>query len=181
VSQLKGLPFSSVIAIRRWSVTLPGCLGWPRIVREDMRDMKSICESVRLLVVTAAVIGQLVSASAACACEKPCCSAPTETSCCASILSGEPDACSPCPLCGPQRCEEVPSPPCHCQLQTRHDSAATAEGRTVRDLRQSDAVCHVLAVEDSSPSSGELNRVVLAASQTIPYRPPRIVFGVWRN
>jgi hypothetical protein len=136
---------------------------------------------VRFLVACAAVIGQFIPASAVWACGKSCCSASAQQSCCQRMLSTEQDPDSGSPLCKPQPAEQKSTPPCHCHLKARHDSATKFEGRVALDLQHPDHFAVVRASDDSAEASAELTRLALAAGETIPYRPPRIVFGVWRN
>ena len=135
----------------------------------------------RFLIACAAVIGQFIPASAVWACGKSCCSAQASQTCCQRILSPEQDLDSHCPLCGPQPAEQKFAPPCHCHLKARHESATKVEGRAALDLQHPDHFAVVRVSDDSTEASAELMRLALAAGESIPYRPPRIVFGVWRN
>jgi hypothetical protein len=135
----------------------------------------------RFLVAFAAVLGQFIPAPLVWACGNSCCSASASQSCCQRPLSAEPDSDSQCPLCRAQSTELKPTPPCHCRLKARHDSATTAEGRAALDLQAPDHFAVVRVSDESKEASSELMRLALAAGETIPYRPPRIVFGVWRN
>ena len=136
---------------------------------------------VRVVVACAVVIGQFIPASAIWACGKACCSASTSQSCCQRIPSTEQDLDSQCPLCSPQRIEQSSTPPCHCHLKARHDSATKVEGRAALDLQHLDHVAVVRVSNDSEETSAELTRLALVAGETIPYRPLRIMYGVWRN
>lgn len=135
---------------------------------------------IRVVVACAVVIGQFIPASAIWACGKTCCSASTSQSCCQRIRSTEQDLDSQCPLCSPQRIEQS-SAPCHCHLKARHDSATKVEGRAALDLQNLDHVAVVRVSNDSEETSAELTRLALVAGETIPYRPLRIMYGVWRN
>lgn len=135
----------------------------------------------RVVVACAAVFGQFIPASAVWACGESCCSASASQSCCQRIRSTEQDFDSQCPLCGPQRTEQSPAPPCHCHLKARHDSATKVDGRTALDLQHLDHFAVVRVSNDSEETSAELTRLALAAGETIPYRPARIMYGVWRN
>jgi len=136
----------------------------------------------RFLVAFVAVVGQFIPASAVWACGESCCSASASQPCCKSVLSNEQDAASPqCPLCRAERTDPRPAPPCHCHLKARHEAATTAHGRAELDLQGSQHFEFVRIGDDSAEPSAELMRLALAVGDTIPYRPPRIVFGVWRN
>ena len=135
----------------------------------------------RFLVACAAVIGQFIPTSAVWACGKSCCSASATQSCCQGILSTEQAPDSGCPLCRPRPIEQRSAPPCHCHLKARHDSATKVEGYAPLDLQYPDHFAVVQVSDESAESSAGLTRLALAAGATIPYRPPRIVYGVWRN
>lgn len=135
----------------------------------------------RFLVAFVAVVGQFIPASTVWACGKSCCSASASQSCCKSVLSNEQDLASQCPLCRAERTDPSPAPPCHCHLKARHESATTANGRAALDVQDLHHFECVPLSDDSAEASAELMRMALAAGDTIPHRPPRIVFGVWRN
>ena len=135
----------------------------------------------RFVIACAAVMGQFIPAPTVWACGKPCCSVSASQSCCQRILLTERDVDTQCPLCRPQPTEQSSRPPCHCHLKARHDSATKVEGSAALDLQHPDHFVVVRVPDDSEESSGELTRLALAAGEIIPYRPPRIVFGVWRN
>lgn len=135
----------------------------------------------RFLVACAAVLGQFVPAPVVWACGKSCCSASLSPGCCGRILSVDQDLGSQCPLCRPHATEQTTAPPCGCHLKARHDSATKVESRGTLDLRHPDHFAVVRVSDDSKEACAELTRLALAAGKTIPYRPARIVFGVWRN
>lgn len=134
----------------------------------------------RFLIALAAVIGQFVPASAAWACGKSCCSGSASQRCCSQVGPAEQGLDSECLLCSPQPVEECP-PPCYCHQKARHDSATKVEACRPLDLQQPDQFAVVRVYDDSAEASAELMRLALAAGEIIPYRPPRILFGVWRN
>lgn len=134
----------------------------------------------RFLIAFAAVIGQFVPASATWACGESCCSGSASQSCCTQVGPAEQDLDSECLLCSPQPVEGC-APPCYCHQKARHDSATRVEACRPLDLQQPDQFAVVRVCDDSAEPSAELMRLVLAAGEIIPYRPPRILFGVWRN
>ena len=135
----------------------------------------------RFLIACAAVIGQFIPASAVWACGKSCCSAQSSETCCQRIQTTEQAPDSGCPLCRPRPTEQRSTPPCHCHLKARHDSATKVEGCAALDLQCPDHFAIVQVSDESAESSAELTRLALAAGETIPHRPPRILYGVWRN
>jgi hypothetical protein len=143
--------------------------------------LPSGCHFVRFLVAFVAVAGQFIPASAVWACGKSCCSASASQSCCKSGLSTEQDLAPQCPLCRAERTDPRPAPPCHCHLKARHESATTGSGRAALDLQGPDHFAVVQVSDESAESSAELTRLALSAGETIPHRPPRILYGVWRN
>jgi len=134
----------------------------------------------RFLIAFAAVIGQFVPASAAWVCGEFGCSGSASQSCCTQVGPAEQDINLQCSLCSPQPVEGS-APPCYCHQKARHDSATKVEACRPLDLQQPDHFAVVRVYDDSAEASAELMRLVLAAGEIIPYRPPRILFGVWRN
>lgn len=135
----------------------------------------------RFLIAFVAVAGHFIPASAVWACGKSCCSAWASHSCCQRILTNDQDLGSQCPLCRPQPTEQRSTPPCHCHLRARHDSATKAEARVALDGQHPGSFAVGRISDESAEAADELTRSALAAGETIPYRPPRIVYGVWRN
>jgi len=71
--------------------------------------------------------------------------------------------------------------PCRCQWEARHDLAGVPVGRP---LQQFDGPGHALAHAAFSPDAilaGLPAREWIATAATIPARPARILYGVWRN
>ena len=95
---------------------------------------------------------------------------------------------SPCPCDGaPTACRqacctaETPASACRCQLEARHEQPlvpAKAASPSVDHLDRGFA--HAAFVIDMPRDRG-VSREYLAASLAVPIRPPRILFGVWRN
>ena len=95
-------------------------------------------------------------------CDRGCCAA--ESAACCSACPAEPSA-----------------PPCHCQLEARQDQPLSVSkgGTPDRDLLQ-----HVAVLESASfeaPRALGVSREYTAASRSVPIRPVRILYGVWRN
>lgn len=134
----------------------------------------------RFLIAFVAVVGQFVPASAAWACGKSCCSGSEGQSCCTQVGPAEQDLDAECLLCSPQPIEGC-APLCYCHQKARHDSATKAEACRPLDLQQPDHFEVVRVYDDSAEASAALMRLVVAAGEIIPYRPARILFGVWRN
>ena len=109
-----------------------------------------------------ALAAQVVPQAAGEGCDRGCCAA-------------EPGGCcAACPA-------EPSAPPCHCRLEARQDQPlVVSKGSTLdRDL-----LGQVAAVESASleaPHALGVSREYAAASLSVPIRPVRILYGVWRN
>lgn len=116
---------------------------------------------VWLMMALAALAAQVVPQAWGEGCDRGCCAA--ESAAC----------CSACPV-------EPSAPPCHCQLEARQDQPlSVSKGNSPdRDLQ------HVAVLESASleaPRALGVSREYAAASRSVPIRPVRILYGVWRN
>lgn len=128
-----------------------------------------------------AVVAQLVFAGSAHFCDMPCCASTSAAKCCQVLTRAPADIDSQCPLCREAEKEQEQPVPCRCQLDARHDAAATSVARTSIDLRAIDQVV-VAAINDvAARTAAQSIRRIVDENREIPYRPPRIEFGVWRN
>jgi len=124
--------------------------------------VRSLQRSIWLVVACATLVAQAVPSACSVDCDRGCCTA--ESSGC-------------CPACP----AEPAAPPCHCQLDARHDQPLAAP-RTA--LPGPDLLGQVAAIDRASleaPRSLGVSREHLAASLAVPIRPVRILYGVWRN
>jgi hypothetical protein len=144
-----------------------------------MRSTRS--RTVRYIVACAAVAGQFLAAIDARACERSCGAAVAMPACCPLGFSSDRDIAPECPLCTAEEVGQDPVKPCRCDLESRDDAAMPAKARSAVDHRQParDVGPGMLAVAEQA--SGAAMRQAVAEGATIPRRPPRIVFGVWRN
>lgn len=130
-----------------------------------------------------AVVAQIAPKPLCYACDKPCCSSQTsghdsQTSDCRTELA------SRCPLCATAadlRPGDTSERPCHCQLSARHDQPLSATRDTLSPWSDGSVVLGLPAVPPAVPHALGLSREYLAKLLGIPIRPPRILFGVWRN
>jgi len=120
-------------------------------------------QSIWLVLACAAFVGQAFSWAApqACSddCGRDCCVAP------ATCCQASNDA-----------------PPCHCQLEAKQDQPLA--GHEVRSSQRDDLpVWGEVADGTALKASRELavSRSYAVAAQSIPIRPVRILYGVWRN
>ncbi len=146
---------------------------------------------VWLVVACAAFVAQVAPQARSGDCDRSCCAA-QETDCCAVALPplsvsrpASVDAEAGCPLCAATsdgRLAQTDESPCHCQLDARQDQSLA-----VHDARSSQRddlpVWGEVADSTSLGASHGLgaNRTYVVASRSIPIRPVRILYGVWRN
>jgi hypothetical protein len=135
----------------------------------------------RIAAACLAVVGPLAAMSMGHFCDMACRANPAAANCCQTKPKVADDADSHCPLCHEAEREQEQRVPCRCHPNSRHDEAATSPPCTSIDVRAIDQV--VVATVHDTPSrlTAELIRRMIDESREIPYRPSRIVFGVWRN
>ena len=128
---------------------------------------------VWLVAACAALVTQLSPQGWCRACDRPCCekaelAAPSETTGCPLCA-----AVATCPV-------EPPETPCPCQLDGgREPSWAVTRGQTTEHEAVAWAGGPTIAA--IMPRSSVGSRDYRAASLAIPIRPPRVLYGVWRN
>lgn len=95
------------------------------------------------------------------ACDESCHAVPTAT-CCHETTSGD-------------------TSPCRCQLDAREDQPLGQSRVTLRTLDPVSSSAVSATATPPVPQVLAVSREYLAASLAVPIRPPRILFGVWRN
>lgn len=98
-----------------------------------------------------------------------------------------PQACccpcdEPASICSLPCCAaEAPDAACRCQLHARHDQPlAPAKTRSPSlDHHEQSAAPTVVTID--VPRDLGVSREYVTAALAVPIRPPRILFGVWRN
>lgn len=133
----------------------------------------------RVFVICAALSAQVVIAPTVHARSADCCR-DAAASCCRLVAADEHLA-PRCPACTADDAAPPAESPCRCHLRARHDAAAGAGSRPLPDLERSARFADVTVRADSAESSAALLRLALVAGDAVPQRPPRILFGVWRN
>lgn len=117
-------------------------------------------------VACATVVAQIMSQGVCRAGDHPCCTAER------------------CPLCaaeGVHRTLERPEQPCDCQLTARDEQPLALSRGSLSAVSTGDAAFAPGVPALLVPQVLGVSREYLAASLTVPIRPPRILFGVWRN
>jgi len=144
------------------------------------------------LVALATVVAQVTPQGVCRACDRPCCAAPMSVGS-VGVGSGgfstggpgcDADPVARCPLCAAgitPRPLERPEQPCNCQLTARHEQPLALPSGSVPVLSVGDAADATVVSPPLPPQVLGVSREYLAASLSVPIRPPRILFGVWRN
>lgn len=122
----------------------------------------SLQKPVWLVVACAALVAQVVPQAWGGDCGHGCCVADVRE-CCAS-----------CPA-------ETAELPCHCRLDARHDQPLAVDRGTspAHDMLERSVIADSTCFE--APHVLGVSREYVAASLSVPIRPPRILYGVWRN
>ena len=127
-----------------------------------------------------AVVAQAVPASCCEACDQPCCSARAEPHPPAAAGSAGCPACTAA-AAATTACEQPPRSadhPCRCHLNVRQDQPLAQSPDSPRYLSAGDQPAPLAA---APPQAIGVSREYLAAALAVPIRPPRILFGVWRD
>lgn len=131
----------------------------------------------------AAVMAPIPPRSCCGSCEQPCCDSRIdglETSSTAAHDTS-PNGCPLCSQAVVEHVDEAGGRACTCQLNGRQDRPASVtppHRGTDADVLLTSAVAATLP---HVPRSLAVSREYLAVSLGMPIRPPRILFGVWRN
>lgn len=89
--------------------------------------------------------------------------------------------CPLCPATTDRRCDGADAPPCHCQLNARQDRPlAPSPGASPAPVAADSQAAWSAAPPTAPPTLG-VSREYAADLLAVPIRPPRILFGVWRN
>ncbi len=145
--------------------------------------MNSPKQIVRILATCAAFVAQLAPQAFCLACDQPCC---IERSSGRGLTKNDAgvEPVSHCPLCAAAadfRPTETHERPCRCQLNARHDQPLSPTKGTLLELAGGDVALGPAVAPPEVPQLLGVSREYLAASLAVPIRPPRILFGVWRN
>jgi hypothetical protein len=115
-----------------------------------------------LVVACAALVAQVVPQAQNGDCDRGCCTAEVR------------ECCTACPA-------ETAELPCHCRLEARHDQPVSVDrGKSPSQ----DLLGRALLADSTSfaaPPALGVSREYVAASLAVPIRPPRILYGVWRD
>ena len=147
---------------------------------------------VWLAMACAAFVAQVVPQTWTGNCDRVCCAA-QESDCCALPLAPAlstsraafAEADTGCPLCAATsdgRLAHTDQAPCHCQLDARQDQSLTVPD--ARSSQRDELPVWGEVADTTSPEASQglgSSRAGALASLSIPIRPVRILYGVWRN
>ena len=138
----------------------------------------------------AAVVAQAAPLSLCRDCSRPCCAAHEAAA--GDAAAGEVATCPACAAADATACAaaggletasggQPARDPCRCQLDARPEQPlAVARANPPRAIGGDAAIVAPAALPPAPPALGA-SREYLAATLAIPIRPPRILYGVWRN
>jgi hypothetical protein len=140
-------------------------------------------QSVWIVMTVAAFVAQVVPQSWTGDCNRVCCAAES-LACCPATLETPAESPAGCPLCStpsagaPAHADESP---CQCQLDARQEQPLSVHGTS---SPQRDDLAGWVAADTTSLEALHglgVSRTYGVASLSIPIRPMRILYGVWRT
>jgi len=140
---------------------------------------------VWLVAACAALFAQVVPQAFCRDCDRGCCAAESRD-CSQPAADHAVEPSGGCPLCTAAAADDAcPSEsdgqPCHCQLDARQDQPVMADSGPTHHPDHAGSVAILETVSLHVPRTLGVSREYMLASLAIPIRPPRILFGVWRN
>jgi hypothetical protein len=159
---------------------------------EEIPVVANAQKSFWLVMACAAFVAQVVPQTWTGDCDRGCCAA-QEPDCCAIPLApplstarvGSAKADTGCPLCAATtngRLAHTDQAPCHCQLDARQEQSLAVSSD--RSSQRDELPVWGEVVDTTSPGASQglgIGRDGALASLSIPIRPVRILYGVWRN
>jgi len=138
---------------------------------------------VWLLMMCAAFVAQVIPQAWSGDCDRGCCAA-AESSCCTATREAPAKADAGCPLCAVSKADshrDASESPCNCQLDARQEQPLSGHGS--RSPQRDDLFAWVAVDAGSLEALHGLgaSRTSVAASRSVPIRPVRILYGVWRT
>lgn len=144
-----------------------------------------MASSLRNLVWTvaacAAIVAQFAPNAFCDACSKPCCAVAGTLSAAADAVAESHAGCPLCTAAAGTRPAEPTEQPCRCQLDARHEQPLSPSRITIRVVADGDPAVGPAAAAPEVPQVLGVSREYVAESLAVPIRPPRILFGVWRD
>ncbi|MEX0670077.1 MAG: hypothetical protein WD060_06450 [Pirellulales bacterium] len=130
-----------------------------------------------------AVVAQAAPQAVCRICDKPCCANRASRGGPTSTQSGVAPAgrCPLCPSAADLRLAETNERPCRCQFNARNDQPLSPSMGILPAFADADSAALQAVVPPRVPQVLGVSREYVAASLAVPIRPPRILFGVWRN
>ena len=133
-----------------------------------------------------AVVAQGLPAACCGACDRPCCSEHSDKY--HAAVAEAPADSGGCPLCAAattatagEQTHDPTDQACRCHLKARQVQPLAPAPDSLRDRAAGDPPAILSAPRPIPPQAIGVSREYLAASLAVPIRPPRILFGVWRD
>lgn len=144
--------------------------------------VQSQTQLVWSLAACAAVFAQFTPRALCQACDQPCCLSVADGHN-PSVAAAAVEPAGRCPLCAAESGRRLPDTnrPCHCQLKARQHEPLSLSRSTLPEVADGALPISPVFLPPVAPQVLGVSREYLAASLAIPIRPPRILFGVWRN
>ena len=145
--------------------------------------VQSRTQLVWALAACAAVFAQVTPRALCEACDQPCCASRANSHASRAAAAAD-ESTGGCLRCAAEAGCPLPvtsDRPCHCQLKAPHDEPLAHSRSTLPSLADGALTTGLPALPPVAPQVLGVSREYLAASLAIPIRPPRILFGVWRN
>ena len=140
-------------------------------------------EQLVWILAACAVVAQIGPKASCRACDQGCCADQARTAGPASTeAGGEPSgSCPRCAASAGHRSSETTDRPCRCQLHARRDQPLSVSRNTLLTFAAAGPTIGLAVTPPLAPRVLGISREHVAASLAVPIRPPRILFGVWRN
>lgn len=134
------------------------------------------------LATCAVVFAQLTPTSPCRACDQSCCTGLANGHAPRFAAAIEPTGeCPRCATSSKRWQADTTEQPCHCQLKARQDESLPLPRSNLPVAAGETPAIGPRGLPPVAPQVLGVNREYLAASLVIPIRPPRVLFGVWRN
>lgn len=145
--------------------------------------VRSRTQLVWVLAACAAVGAQFTPKALCHACDKPCCTGQARDNRTITPDSVKERA-GECPLCAAAADRSASEPnrqPCHCHLTARHDQPLSVTRASLPVASDGSVALGLPAAPPTVPQALGVSREYVTTLLGAPIRPPRILYGVWRN
>lgn len=145
-----------------------------------------VCSRTQLvwvLLAWASVVAQVAPKTLCHACDKPCCAVQAR-----DTAAETPDAtgelaggCALCAAAADRSASEPSGQPCHCHLTARHEQPLCLTRATLPTVSAGSVALGLPAAPPAVPQKLSVSREYVTTLFSALIRPPRILYGVWRD